>query len=179
VRLVCIAVALVATGLACAQTPGGGGGGGAGRGTGAGNTPHVPLSKPLDDAPPVTLHSAVQYRLELLEEDLRLQPDQRKAWNAYRERVLGLADDAQRAGRTALGGEMAAPKRLDRVADIARDRLTAIEDIVDAGKNLYAALSPVQQSVADRRLAVPVMALIGVEPANSAAARGGVPAKAP
>lgn len=65
---------------------------------------------------------------------------------------------------------MPAPNRLDRLADIARDRLTAIEDIVDAGKNLYATLTPGQQSVADRRMAVPVMALAGVEP-NSAAAR--------
>jgi len=126
----------------------------------------------------MTVLSAVQYRLELLEEDLRLMPEQRAAWLAYRERVLKLAEDAQRSMRTALAGEMPAPKRLDRLADIARDRLTAIEDIVDAGKNLYATLTPGQQSVADRRMAVPVMALAGVEP-NSAAARAGATSKNP
>jgi hypothetical protein len=81
-----------------------------------------------------------------------------------------------------LGGEMAAPKRLDQLADVARDRLTAIEDIVDAGKNLYAVLTPAQKSVADRRMAAPVMALAGVEPTSGTrgGARGsGEPAKNP
>jgi hypothetical protein len=122
----------------------------------------------------------MQYRLETLEEDLRLMPEQRSAWLAYRERVLKMAEDAQRTARAALGGEMAAPKRLDQLADIARDRLTAIEDIVDAGKNLYAILTPAQKSVADRRMAVPVMALVGVEPTSGARGGpggGGEPAK--
>jgi hypothetical protein len=122
----------------------------------------------------------MQYRLETLEEDLRLMPEQRSAWLAYRERVLKMAEDAQRTARAALGGEMAAPKRLDQLADIARDRLTAIEDIVDAGKNLYAILTPAQKSVADRRMAVPVMALAGVEPTSGARGGpggGGEPAK--
>lgn len=126
----------------------------------------------------MTLQSAVQYRLELLEEDLRLRPEQQKAWLNYRERVLRLADDTLRSARTALAGTMPAPERLDRLSDIARDRLTAIEDIVDAGKQLYAVLTPGQQGVADRRLAVPVMALAGVEP-NSSAARAGGPATSP
>jgi hypothetical protein len=126
----------------------------------------------------MSIKSAVQYRLELLEEDLRIRPEQQKAWLNYRERVLRLAEDAQRSSRTALTGDLPAPQRLDRLADIARDRLTAIEDIVDAGKQLYAVLTPGQQGVADRRLAVPVMALAGVEP-DSPATRAGAPAKAP
>ena len=175
-----VVAALMTTGLAWGQTPGGAG---STRGTGGsargGDTPHLAGPKAdLDTNVPMTLLSAVQYRLELLEEDLRLRPEQRGAWLGYRERVLKLAEDAQRTARTALGGEMPAPKRLDRLADIARDRLTAIEDIVDAGKNLYATLTPGQQSVADRRMAVPVMALAGVEP-NSAAARAGAASKNP
>jgi len=83
---------------------------------------------------------------------------------------MRLAEDAQRSSRTALTGDMPAPQRLDRLADIARDRLTAIEDIVDAGKQLYAVLTPGQQGVADRRIAVPVMVIVGVE-SNSSAAR--------
>jgi hypothetical protein len=58
------------------------------------------------------------------------------------------------------------------------DRLTAIEDIVDAGKQLYATLTPGQRAVADRRMAAPVTALAGVEP-NTAAARAGVDGKNP
>jgi hypothetical protein len=109
---------------------------------------------------------------------LRIRPEQQKLWLNYRDRVLRLADDAQRTSRTALGGTLTAPERLDRLSDIARDRLTAIEDIVEAGKQLYAVLTPGQQGVADRRMAVPVTGLAGVEP-SSTAARAGAPAKSP
>jgi predicted oxidoreductase len=148
-------------------------------------TQHLPPPAPLSSQPggiPTTVLAAVQYRLDILEEDLRLAPGQRSAWLAYRERVLKLAEDAQRTARAALGGEMAAPKRLDQLADVARDRLTAIEDIVDAGKALYAMLTPAQKSVADRRMAAPVMSLAGVDQAAGAGGgpRGGAdPAKNP
>ena len=181
-----LVAALLAAGTASAQLGGANsGGGGANRGAGPGSAgpdqSHLPPPKPLnmpEATVPMTLQSAVQYRLELLEEDLRVRPEQQKAWLNYRDRVLKLAEDAQRTARTAMTGDMSAPQRLDRLGDIARDRLTAIEDIVDAGKQLYAVLTPGQQGVADRRLAVPVMALAGVEP-NSAAARAGAPAKGP
>ncbi|MEO6564404.1 MAG: Spy/CpxP family protein refolding chaperone [Casimicrobiaceae bacterium] len=52
-----------------------------------------------------------------------------------------------------------APQRLDALADGARNRLTAVEDIVDAVKALYALLTPEQRNVADRRLALPLAAL--------------------
>ena len=57
--------------------------------------------------------------------------------------------------------ETTAPKRLDALADVARNRLTAIEDIADAGKALYAALTPEQRTLADRRLALPLATLSG------------------
>ncbi|MEO8344812.1 MAG: Spy/CpxP family protein refolding chaperone [Betaproteobacteria bacterium] len=172
-----MSLAVVATGSAWGQTPGGSRGGGA-RGnesthSGIASRPPAP-----ETAAPVTLIAAVQFRLDLLEDDLRLRPEQGKAWTTYRERVLKLAEDAQRTSRSALGGDLPAPKRLDRLADIARDRLTAIEDIVDAGKALYATLTPGQQMVADRRMAVPIMALVGVEP-NSANNRNDAPPKSP
>jgi LTXXQ motif family protein len=143
------------------------------------DTSHLPPQKgPSAEIAPMTVLAAVQYRLELLEEDLRLRPEQSALWLAYRDRVIKLAEDTQRSARMALSGDMPAPKRLDNLADIARDRLTAIEDIVDAGNRLYATLSPAQLGVADRRLAVPVMALVGVEP-NSAAARAAATTKSP
>jgi hypothetical protein len=181
-----VVAALLAAGNASAQLGGANsGGGGANRGAGPGSAgpdqSHLPPPKPLnmpEATVPMTLQSAVQYRLELLEEDLRVRPEQQKAWLNYRDRVLKLAEDAQRTARTAQTGDMSAPQRLDRLGDIARDRLTAIEDIVDAGKQLYAVLTPGQQGVADRRLAVPAMVLVSAEP-NTAGARGGAPAKGP
>jgi hypothetical protein len=171
--LAIVAAALLAMGVASAQPSGGA----ATRGV---DTSHVPppRPRPQDANPTMSIQSAVQFRLELLEEDLRIRPEQQKAWVNYRDRVMQLAEDAKRSSRTALTGDMPAPQRLDRLADIARDRLTAIEDIVDAGKQLYAVLTPGQQGVADRRLAVPVMALAGVEP-DSPATRAGAPAKSP
>jgi LTXXQ motif family protein len=143
------------------------------------DTSHVPASKSLDQGEvPATLVSAVQYRLELLEDDLRLRPDQNAAWLAFRKRVLSLAEDTQRNARVTLGADMNGPKRLDRLADLARDRLTAVEDIADAGKALYATLSPTQQGVADRLMAVPVMALVGFETATGAS-RPAAPAAKP
>ena len=133
------------------------------------DTSHVPPSRAVDpalNAVPTTVVSAVQYRLDLLEEDLRLRPDQETLWKGFRKRVLGLAEDTQRNARVTLGADMNGPKRLDRLADLARDRLTAVEDIADAGKALYATLSPTQQGVADRLIAVPVMALVGFETAT-------------
>jgi hypothetical protein len=181
--MVFVVTALLAAGSACGQSPGGGGG--VARGTSpssrGADTSHLPPPKPVgaqEAHAQITLQSAVQYRLELLEEDLRVRPEQQIAWLNYRDRVLRLAEDAERTARTTLVGDLSAPQRLDRLSDIARDRLTAIEDIVEAGKQLYAMLTPGQQTVADRRLAVPVMALAGVEP-NSAAARAGAAAKSP
>ena len=59
--------------------------------------------------------------------------------------------------------EATAPQRLDAIADSARNRLTAVEDVVDAGKALYAMLSAEQRVVADRRLALPLATLAGTE----------------
>jgi len=45
------------------------------------------------------------------------------------------------------------PQRIDRAVDVARDRLTAVEDIALAAKALYANLTPPQREAADPRLA--------------------------
>ena len=173
--IVLAATALAISGAACGQMPGGAG---TGRGARGGESSRMGINRSADQDvnPAANVLAVVQYRLDQLDEDLRLTPDQRPAWLVYRERVLRMAEDSQRAARAALGGDMPAPARLDKLADIARDRLTAVEDIVDAGKSLYATLTPAQQLVADRRMAAPVTALAGVEPtggARGAPPRGG------
>lgn len=167
------AAALIAAALAAlpafAQTPGGGRPGGMGGmggiGAGAG-------SRPPAEARPASasLPELVQLRLSQLEEDLSLRPAQLPLWNAYRDRVMGLLDDVRRAGRVA-ASESTAPQQLEALTDIARNRLTATEDIADAGKALYAALSPEQRAVADRRLALPLMTLNGNDPGSDARLR--------
>jgi hypothetical protein len=106
----------------------------------------------------------VTMRLGQLEEDLNLRPDQLAPWNAYRDRVMRMLDDQRRASRAASAystTETSAPKRLEALADVARNRLTAVEEIVDAGNALYAALTPAQRTLADRRLALPLATLSG------------------
>ena len=71
---------------------------------------------------------------------------------------MDMLEDTKRGPRVS-ASETTAPKRLDALADMARNRLTAVEDIVDAGKALYASLTPAQKEVADRRLALPLATL--------------------
>jgi len=154
-----LVVALTLAFSASGQTPGGAGpkaGGKSGGGL---------VTRPGDDriTGPSTADLVTMW-MGQLEEDLNLRPDQRGAWKVYRDRVMQMLDDQRRAARAATAYsaiETSAPKRLDALADAARNRLTAVEDIVDAGKALYASLTPEQRTLADRRLALPLATLSG------------------
>jgi LTXXQ motif family protein len=115
-----------------------------------------------DDARMVNanLPELVNIRMSQLEEDLQLTTTQMPLWKTYRSRVMDMLEDTKRGPRIS-ASETTAPKRFDALADMARNRLTAVEDIVDAGKALYASLTPAQKEVADRRLALPLATLTG------------------
>lgn len=105
----------------------------------------------------------VLVQLDKLEDDLKLTPQQRAAWNAYADKVLRLADDMTRsrfAARTSTQlAEATAAQQLDQLAGSARNRLTAVEEIVEAGKALYAMLTSEQKAIADRKLVLPMLSL--------------------
>ncbi len=152
-----IVIALAATGAA-AQYPGGGGG--TGRPGGASRSALPPQRAPAPETGPASLTDQIQVQLGELEEDLRITSAQRRLWSAFADRVLKLAGDVTRDRDKLRFPKGTAAEQFDFVADKARDRLTAIEDIGDAGKQLYAALSPTQQEIADRRivrLAIPLV----------------------
>jgi len=115
-----------------------------------------------DDARMVNanLPELVALRMSQLEEDLQITATQMPLWKTYRARVMDMLEDTKRGPRVS-ASETTAPKRLDALADMSRNRLTAVEDIVDAGKALYASLTPAQKEVADRRLALPLATLTG------------------
>ena len=115
-----------------------------------------------DDARMVNanLPELVALRMSQLEEDLQITAMQMPLWKTYRARVMEMLEDTKRGPRVS-ASETTAPKRLDALADMSRNRLTAVEDIVDAGKALYASLTPAQKEVADRRLALPLATLTG------------------
>jgi protein CpxP len=101
----------------------------------------------------VTLHE--------FHEDLKLTTAQEPAWAAYVEKLRALQGDITRERRQTL--QLGVLQRIDHSVDVARDRLTAVEDIALAAKALYARLTPEQQAVADPRLAnIITMPLTGV-----------------
>jgi len=94
-----------------------------------------------------------------LQQDLKLTADQQVAWDAYARNLEALASDvARERGRTKEVMQMKVLQRLDHAVDVARNRLTAVEDIAAAAKKLYAGLTPEQQSMADPRLATAIAA---------------------
>ncbi|HJY77699.1 MAG TPA: Spy/CpxP family protein refolding chaperone [Burkholderiales bacterium] len=102
--------------------------------------------------------------------DLKLTGDQQKAWNAYADGIRALQKDIARdRAPRASDAQLDLAKRLDRAADVARDRLTAVEDIVDSAKGLLKTLSPEQRTMADPRLAN----LIGMSFGEAACTPGG------
>ena len=166
VLLVAIAVILPA---AYAQFPGGHGGwpgtGGTRGGMGGGQAAQGPGKTRAQSAADTLSASGapVLVQLDKLEDDLKLTTQQRAAWNAYADKVLRLADDMTRnrfAARTStqLTGASAV-QQLDQLAGSARNRLAAVEEIVDAGKALYATLTSEQKPIADRKLVVPMLSL--------------------
>ncbi len=160
-----ITMALVLTlGAVLASPTGAQTGGGVGRSgpSASARNGGMPPDRPKDERTPggTSLNELVAVRMSQLEEDLQLQPPQSAAWNRFRDNVQRLLDDRRRAQRTT-AVDATAPQRLDAIADNARNRLTAVEDVVEAGKALYAMLSPEQRIVADRRLALPLSTLAG------------------
>ncbi|HEY2338721.1 MAG TPA: Spy/CpxP family protein refolding chaperone [Burkholderiales bacterium] len=88
------------------------------------------------------------------ETDLKLAADQQKAWDAYADGIRALEKDVARdRAPHAADAQLDLAKRLDRAADLARDRLAAVEDIVDSAKGLLKTLTPEQRGAADPRLA--------------------------
>jgi hypothetical protein len=143
--------------------------------------PHVPPPKSYGSGrnsnAPISLTSQVQEQLDGLEGDLRITAAQRPLWNAYADRVRKLADDIARGRfitRSNDATEIPASEQFDRLADVARNRLTAVEDIVDAGKALYAGLGLQQKSTADRRLVAVALQLAasGTAPPDAAVLEG-------
>jgi hypothetical protein len=162
------AIAMIAT-SAVAQYPGGLGGaagaggthGGRGGGQAAQNSNKARDQRGADGS--LSVGAPVQVQLDRLEDELKLGPQQRAAWNAYADKVLRFADDMKRSrfvARTAAqSAQGIAPQLLDQIADGSRNRLTAIEEIVDSGKALYVLLTPEQKAIADRKLALPMLPL--------------------
>jgi hypothetical protein len=151
IAIVVLIIATLAVGVGWAQAPGGGTSGGR-----AGKGGHLPAPTDRDPSPiasPENVADRARVQLSDLEEDLRLAPAQRGAWTAYSDKVLKLSEDVVRNRNTVRFPKGSASEQLDFITETLRNRLTAVEDIADAGKALYATLTPGQKATADGRLA--------------------------
>jgi protein CpxP len=97
--------------------------------------------------------SSVEVTLHEFHEDLKLSAEQEPAWDTYVGRIRALVNDIARERAQRDKAQMNVLQRIDRTVDVARDRLTAVEDIALSAKSLYARLTPEQQQLADPRLA--------------------------
>ena len=111
--------------------------------------------------------------LSNLEESLKITAAQRDAWNLYVERLRRFADDVARNRSAMRFPKDGVPQQFDLLVASATNRLTAIEEFAEAGKALYAGLTPDQREIADRRLARIATPLVtGDLPAGMSAAAG-------
>jgi hypothetical protein len=162
IGLIAVSAALDAMAQIGGGVPGGGMRGNRGR----------PDTGTREQRPPVQDNSPEQIedRLGMLEEDLQLRADQRAAWQACEEKIIAYAADIGREQTRGLPGDasLSSLQQIDHTVDIARNRLTALEDIASAAKTLYGTLTAQQKSVIDPRLANIVSSISGP-------ARGGTP----
>jgi len=81
---------------------------------------------------------------------LRITAAQLAAWDAYAASVGALVGDLSRFDAEPLSETSV--QRVDRRVDRARNRYTALENVADAMRGLYATLSDEQRATADRIL---------------------------
>ena len=96
--------------------------------------------------------SQIEVTLHEFHEDLKLADAQEPAWESYVEKLRALARDVARDSPSR-PPQLGLMQRIDRIVDSARNRLTALEEIAQSAKMLYAGLTPEQQKMADPRLA--------------------------
>jgi hypothetical protein len=110
-----------------------------------------------DTMPMMGANDQIQMQLNQVRSALRLAPEQAASWQVYENKVVDLLADVRRGVMQPEGG--GALKQIDARIDVVRNRLTALEEIAEAAKKLYASLSEEQKTVADRMLAGTVPAL--------------------
>ena len=124
--------------------------GGRRRGGGMGGDQGRPAEKDAGGEPRV---NTLEITAHELEEDLKLTPEQQPLWQSYLDKVRALGNDVARERSRRPVAPVNVAQQIDRILDAARNRLTALEDIAQAAKTLYAKLTPEQQPAADPRLA--------------------------
>ena len=93
----------------------------------------------------------------LLEESLKLAPEQKNDWQNFAEKARAYAADiarerAQNAVPTVSVLQPTALQHVSRAVDATRNHVTALEEIESATKSLFQSLNPTQKAIADMRI---------------------------
>jgi hypothetical protein len=105
-----------------------------------------------------TIAGEFSAHLQEVRQRLKLQTAQQAAWDTYARRVQALMEDQMR-GVARPDDREDAVRQINRRVDVVRNRLAAMEDIADAARQLYSALSADQRKLADDLLPTTVPAL--------------------
>ncbi len=131
--------------------------GGAARGGETQGAPRESRNERPVVAPDVNSPEQIDYRLSLLQEDLKLVGEQNAVWHRFAGNAHAYVGDIARE-RSRGGGSPAVsapPVGLQHIAaavDGARNRLAALEEVESAAKALYLTLNPTQRMLADMRI---------------------------
>ncbi len=110
-----------------------------------------------NDRPAEASYEQIEYRLVLLEESLKLAPEQKNDWQNFAEKARAYAADiarerAQNAAPTVSVLQPTALQHVSRAVDVTRNHLTALEEVESATKTLIQSLNPTQKAIADMRI---------------------------
>lgn len=135
----------------------------------------VPLAPPAGEHAPPASVSALQYpgatgqypnTLAQLHDKLALTPQQQALWQTYAGKVDAYTAQYYREKPVMPSAATPAPQQVVGLVQNLQNRLTALEDIEQAAKQLYAALNPEQQKTANQLLLSTIPTFAG--PGNTA-----------
>lgn len=146
-----VAAGLAATGAIAYAHPEGfgrGWGGCAYGGAGPGTMGYGPMGPGMMAGSGPAAH--LDARLAYLKTELKLAPNQESAWQAYAQQARQQAESMQALPAQPAAAAQSAPELLNQRAEFAKQRAADMESMSVAVKNLYAALTPEQKTIADR-----------------------------
>lgn len=151
---VTLAMAALPVSQAFAQVGGGFGGRSHGNRNGDPGGERKPNAEKAQEAPDPNSYEQINYRLSLIQEDIKPEPGQMDAWLAFTSKVRAYAADVAREKSQSSASSLQAVglQHIGQVMDTARNRLTALEDVESAAKRLYPMLKPEQKVLLDMRI---------------------------
>jgi len=115
---------------------------------------HKVNAEKTPEVPDPTGYEQINYRLSLIQEELKLEPAQLGVWLTFASKVRAFSLDIAREKTYASASSFQAVglQHIGQTLDAARNRLTALEEVESSAKPLYLVLKPEQKSLLDMRI---------------------------